>query len=190
MNRKGVGLDINPVALETTRARVQEMEEHALGDTRISLKKELQPIVIEGDSRKLEENLNSVGILEGTIKLICAHPPYLDSLKYTSNIEGDLSHLSNPVEFCDELQSISKQIFSLLEAKGICAVLIGDVRKNKHVIPLGFLTMERFLKEGFRLKEIIIKAQHRDSSTRFWFTKRDKIDFLINHEYLLILEKP
>jgi hypothetical protein len=60
---------------------------------------------------------------------------------------------------------------------------------TKHMVPLGFLTMERFLKEDFRLQEIIVKTQHKDTPTRFWYTRKDKLDFLIAHEYLFIFGK-
>jgi len=188
-NRRSIGLDISPVAIATTNARIQEMADQASGDPRVSLEKDLRPAVLEGDARQLGNIAHKLGIQDGSVSLVCAHPPYLNSLRYTAAKDGDLSHLSNPAEFCDQLQLIAKQILNLLKEEGVCAVLIGDVRKSRHIIPLGFLTMERFLKEGFKLKEIIIKAQNRDSSTRFWYTQRDKLDFLIDHEYLFVFTK-
>jgi len=67
--------------------------------------------------------------------------------------------------------------------------LVGDVRRNKKILPLGFLVMKRFIDENFGLREIIVKAQHQDSSTRFYYTKRANLDFLIAHEYLFIFYK-
>jgi SAM-dependent methyltransferase len=188
-NRRGFGLDISPIAVATTKSRIQEMLEQSIGDPRVSLDENLKPVVIEGDSRKLKDHVKEFGVIDNSVKLVCAHPPYLDSLRYTATVEEDLSHIVDPVEFCDQLQLIAKQVFDLLTENGICAVLIGDVRKHKEVIPLGFLVMDRFLREDFRLKEIIIKAQHKDSSTRFYYTKRDKLDFLLGHEYLFIFGK-
>jgi len=188
-NRRGFGIDINPLAIATTNSRIQEMFEKSIEDPRISLNEDLIPTVIKGDSRKLKDHLRKLGVPENSVRLVCAHPPYLNSLRYTATIGEDLSHIPNPNEFCDQLQLIAKQIFDLLAEDGICAVLIGDVRKNKEVMPIGFLVMNRFLRENFRLKEIIIKAQHKDSSTRFYYTKRDKLDFLLGHEYLFIFRK-
>jgi len=188
-NRRGIGLDISPLAVATSKARIQEMAERALRDERVTLKEELRPVAIKGDARRLGDHLQSLGISGNSVKLVCAHPPYLDALRYTATIEGDLSHISEPTVFCDQLQLIAKQIFTLLAENGTCAVLTGDVRKKKRIIPLGFLILERFLEEGFLLTDIIIKGQYNDSSTRFWYVKRDKIDFLLSHEYLLIFRK-
>lgn len=139
--------------------------------------------------KKFKNHMKKIGVFDNTVKLVCTHPPYLNSLQYIVTITEDLSRISDPAKFCDELELIAKQIYDLLTEDGICAILIGDVRKNKVIIPLGFLTMERFLREGFRLQEIIIKRQHKDSSTRFWYTKTNKLDFLIAHEYLFIFRK-
>jgi hypothetical protein len=91
--------------------------------------------------------------------------------------------------FCTEIQKVASQIYDLVADDGICAVLIGDVKRKKKVVPLGFMVMQRFQQQHFRLKDIIIKVQHKDSSTRFWYTKRQKIDYLIAHEYLFIFSK-
>jgi len=49
--------------------------------------------------------------------------------------------------------------------------------------------MNLFLKNGFILKEDIIKIQHNCKSTPFWSI--DKLDFyLIMHEHLFIFRKP
>lgn len=188
-NRKGIGIDISPIAIATTESRIQEMSEHAQSDPRIHLREDLRPIIIAGDSRNLQDHMRRLAIDENSIGLVCAHPPYLNSLKYTDAIDEDLSRISDPLEFCDQLQLIAKQILRFMSDNGTCAVLIGDLRKNKKIIPLGFKVMQTFLKEDFRLKEIIIKAQHNDSSTRFWYTKKNHIDFLIAHEYLFIFGK-
>jgi len=188
-NRRSFGLDVSPLAIATANSRIQEMLEKSIGDPRIYLRQDLMPIAVEGDSRRLRHHMKEVGVLDNSVKLVCAHPPYLNSLRYTATISEDLSRISNPVEFCDQLQLIAKQIFDLLAEDGTCAVLIGDVRKSGRIVPLGFLTLERFLKEDFKLRDIIVKMQHKDSSTRFWYTKRDKLDFLIAHEYLFIFGK-
>ena len=44
--------------------------------------------------------------------------------------------------------------------------MMGDIRRNA-VVPLGFNLMNIFLKQGFKLKEIIIKEQHNCSSTKY-----------------------
>jgi hypothetical protein len=188
-NRRSFGVDVSPIAIKTTEQRLLEMEQASKKSGKVNLDSKLKPILLEGDARKLKQLLSEVGVNNGSVKLSCLHPPYLNSLRYTANITEDLSTISDRVVFCDQMQDIASQIYELLADDGICAILMGDVRKNKRVVPMGFLVMERFLKEGFALKDIIIKIQHRDSSTRFWYTQRDKIDYLMAHEYLFIFSK-
>jgi hypothetical protein len=72
-----------------------------------------------------------------------------------------------------------------------CAVLIGDTRQRKHVVPIGFKTIEVFLEAGFRLKELVIKRQHNCKTTGFWYKRSVEHNFLLlAHEYLPIFEKP
>ena len=93
-NRRSYGIDINPAAISITNSRLQEMAEQASNDKTCLLRKDLRPIVIQGDSRNLTKHMNSLGISDGSVKLICTHPPYLDSLKvYTFNGWGLVSHL-------------------------------------------------------------------------------------------------
>jgi hypothetical protein len=50
--------------------------------------------------------------------------------------------------------------------------------------------MERFLKQGFILKEDIIKQQHNCKATGFWVEKSKKFNFLlIMHEHLFVFKK-
>lgn len=79
----------------------------------------------------------------------------------------------------------------MIEQDKYCAILIGDIRKGKHFVPLAFNVMQRFLRVGFVLKEDIIKVQHNCTATGRWRTKalQDKF-YLIMHEHLFIFRKP
>jgi len=188
-NRRSFGLDVSPIAIKIAQERITEMEDKARKDERKQLNQEFKPLLIKGDARNAREALSRYYVKDGTMKLVCVHPPYLDSLRYTETIEEDLSRISDKDVFCDQIQRVASQIYDLMVDEGICAVLIGDIKRNKRVVPLGFLVRERFEQEDFQLKDIIIKIQHRDSSTRFWYTKRKKIDYLMAHEYLFIFSK-
>jgi hypothetical protein len=66
--------------------------------------------------------------------------------------------------------------------------MIGDIRKQGKVVPLGFRMMERFLESGFVNKEIIIKQQYNCRSTGYW--KRECNSFLLlAHEYIFVFQK-
>lgn len=104
-------------------------------------------------------------------------------------IRGDISLLSGE-EFYNSIKLVAKESFRVLKEKCYCAILIGDVRKNGLIVPVGFNVMELFLNEGFLLKEIIIKEQHNCKSTDKWIEIAKKRNFLlIQHEYIFVFQK-
>lgn len=84
------------------------------------------------------------------------------------------------------MKLFSKECFRILKKNKYCAVLIGDIRKNKNVIPLGFYIMNIFIKTGFTLKEIIIKEQHNCKKTDYWAQNTNRNFYLLAHEYIFI----
>jgi len=125
-----------------------------------------------------------------SIDFVLMHPPYVDIIKYSDWIKGDLSHIHNLDEFCDEIEKVAKESFRVLKKWWFCAVLMWDTRREKMYQPLAFKTMERFLKVGFALKEDIIKVQHNCKATWFWVQKSKDYNFLlIMHEHLFIFKK-
>lgn len=173
LNRKGIGVDINPEAILLSRKNTGFRKD---GTTEVGLH--------QGDAR----NLNFIG--DESIDLICTHPPYSDIIKYSEDIEGDLSHLDVD-SFLREMSFVAKESFRVLKKDKYCAILIGDMRKKKHVIPLGFSVMEVFKNAGFVLKEIIIKEQHNCKATGYWYKQSVEYNFLLlAHEYLFVFRKP
>lgn len=143
-----------------------------------------EPKVSVGDARDLSD------IETNSVDLICAHPPYAGIIKYSTGIPGDLSDLSVE-DFLDQMAIVAKESLRVLKPGGICAILIGDARKSKHVVPIGFKTIRTFLKAGFVLRELVIKRQHNCKTTGFWYTRSIKHNFLLlAHEYLPIFYKP
>ena len=168
LNRKTIGIDINDKALNITKSRIKD----------IGGKYKL----IKGDATKLT-------LKNKSIDFICTHPPYMDIIKYSNGIRGDISLLSGE-EFYNSIKLVAKESFRVLKEKCYCAILIGDVRKNGLIVPVGFNVMELFLNEGFLLKEIIIKEQHNCKSTDKWIDIAKKRNFLlIQHEYIFVFKK-
>lgn len=168
LNRKTIGIDINDKALNITKSRIKD----------IGGKYKL----IKGDATKLT-------LKNKSIDFICTHPPYMDIIKYSNGITGDISLLSGE-EFYNSIKLVAKESFRVLKEKCYCAILIGDVRKNGLIVPVGFNVMELFLNEGFLLKEIIIKEQHNCKSTDKWIDIAKKRNFLlIQHEYIFVFQK-
>jgi len=117
-----------------------------------------EPKLMIGDARNL------FFLHDNSIDLICAHPPYANIIHYTDAKEGDLSffdidnfahppyaniiHYTDAKEgdlsffdidnFLKEMLKVARESFRVLKPGRQCAILIGDTRRKKHVIPLGF----------------------------------------------------
>ncbi len=178
LNRNFIGIDINPKAIELAKNNL-DFDSADLFNTDNKNKIQLKV----GDARNLSFIDNN------SIDLICAHPPYADIINYTDNNPSDLSHY--PVEnFLDEIEKVANESYRVLKDNHYCVILIGDMRKNKNVIPLGFWTIQRFLKAGFKIKELIIKRQHNCKTSGFWYKNSIKYNFLLlAHEYLVVFKK-
>lgn len=173
LNRNIIGLDVNDVALNRCREKIDF--EHEGADGKVFLRK--------GDARNLDF------ISDNSIDLICTHPPYANIIKYSENIKEDLSQLKIN-DFLDEMKKVASESYRVLKKDKFCAVLMGDTRKNGHMIPLSFYVMQVFENAGFKMKEMIIKDQHNCRATGFWKTNSIKYNFLlIAHEHLFIFRK-
>ncbi len=172
LNRDFIGIDINEKAVELAK---ENLTFDSFNDSQITLK--------VGDARNLND------IKDNSIDLICSHPPYADIINYTHNNLDDLSHLSVN-DFLKEIKKVALESYRVLKPEKYCAILIGDMRKNKHVIPLGFWTIEKYIEAGFNIKELIIKRQHNCKTTGFWYKNSIKFNFLLlAHEYLVVFKK-
>ncbi|MBO4572221.1 MAG: methyltransferase domain-containing protein [Clostridia bacterium] len=170
-NRNFIGIDINPTAIELSKKKCDfEFDCNCTCDIRL------------GNAVKLD-------LPDDSIDLICTHPPYADIIKYSEDIDGDLSHL--PIKpFLTEMGKVAEECFRVLKKGKFCAILMGDTRKKGMVQSLGFDTMRLFELAGFKTKEIIIKEQHNCKATGFWKKNSIKHNFLLlAHEYLFVFKK-
>ncbi|RLI52958.1 MAG: hypothetical protein DRP09_16845 [Candidatus Thorarchaeota archaeon] len=184
LGRRCIALDINPIAVDLTRKNLDftVTTQETLDGTE-ELYQLFEPSIGVGDARNLED------IADGSVDLICTHPPYADIVRYTDGLEGDLS-ACNVDRFLEEMQAVADECYRVVKPEGHCAVLIGDMRKKKRVIPLGFRTIELFQRAGFVLKDLIIKRQHNCRTTGFWYTSSVKHNFLLlAQEYLPVFQK-
>lgn len=181
LNRRGLGIDINPDAIRLAKER-----------TKFPVPSSHEPKLLVGDVRNLTSIIENAlkNEKDGRIDFICAHPPYANIIQYTENNPHDLSKLDID-EFVDEMGMIAKQFYNVLKNDKFCAILMGDTRRKGHMIPIGFKVMQKFLDAGFILKELIIKQQHNCRTTGFWYNSSIKHNFLLMaHEYLLVFRKP
>lgn len=173
LKRKCIGIDINPQAVEITQSNIHPLISNNTDAT-----------VRQGDACALEF------IKDNSTDLICTHPPYSNIINYSDNICGDLS-LLDIEDFITKIRQVAAESFRVLRNNKYCAILMGDTRRKKHIIPLGFRVMETYINSGFMLKEIIIKQQHNCKSTDYWYSRSIKHNFLLlAHEYLFVFRKP
>lgn len=173
LNRNIIGVDVNETALARCREKINF--EHSGANGKVYLYK--------GDARTLDF------IKDSSIDLICTHPPYADIIKYSEDIEADLSHLKVK-DFLVAMRDVAAESYRVLKKDKFCAVLMGDTRQKGHMIPMSFEVMKLFQSAGFKLKELVIKEQHNCKATGYWKTNSVKYNFLlIAHEYLFIFRK-
>ena len=173
LNRDIIGVDVNDVALERCKEKTSFDYEPAQG--KVYIKK--------ADARNLDF------IPDNSIDLICTHPPYANIIKYSDNIEADLSLLKMN-EFLEEMKNVALECYRVLKKDKFCAILMGDTRQKGHMIPISVEVMRIFEAANFKLKELIIKEQHNCRATGYWKTNSLKYNFLlIAHEYLFVFRK-
>ncbi|WP_347161650.1 TRM11 family SAM-dependent methyltransferase [Peptostreptococcus anaerobius] len=168
LGRNIIGLDLNENALNIIKDNISKLEY----DTRALIKK--------------CDATNISFIKSGKIDLICTHPPYLDIIKYSNN-KNDFSNMTLKT-FKHNMTLVAKESYRVLKKDGICAFMIGDVRKNGVIIPLGMETLNIFINQSFKVKEIIIKKQHNCKMTKYWENKNPSF-LILAHEYIFVLQK-
>ncbi|MBU2495840.1 MAG: methyltransferase domain-containing protein [Candidatus Omnitrophica bacterium] len=186
LGRKCTALDINQKAIELARENLDfKVSSPGLPFLGKNHNPQIyEPKLLVGDARNLSF------LPDDSVDLICAHPPYANILQYTDSKDGDLSFLDMD-DFLKETSKVAHESFRVLKPGRQCAILIGDTRRKKNVIPLGFKLIDVYLRAGFKLKELIIKRQHNCKTTGFWYNNSIKYNFLLlAHEYLPIFEKP
>jgi len=186
LGRKCIAIDINDKAIELAEKNVdfKIASQHLTFADKESRLEVYEPELRVGDAREL------YFLQDNSIDLICAHPPYANIIHYTDSKEGDLSFFDLD-DFLKEMSKVARESFRVLKPGRQCAILIGDTRREKHVIPLGFKLINIYLNAGFKLRELVIKRQHNCKTTGFWYENSIKYNFLLlAHEYLPIFEKP
>ena len=170
LGRNAIGVDINPKSIVISERNLQ--------------------FQCETNSKIHMRNASATDlnfIKDAHIDFVCMHPPYANIIKYSKNLEGDISLLSVDA-FLGEMQRVAQESYRVLKKGKMCAVMIGDMRKYGKVVPLGFRVMECFLQAGFLSKEIIVKEQHNCGSTEYW-EKQSNNFLLLAHEYIFVFQK-
>ena len=133
--------------------------------------------------------LNDTGV-----DLIMSHPPYLDIIKFTEKKE-DLSNITDINTFIDSYIKGVNNVWPFLKRNQYFVLVIGDLWRNKEVIPLGFYLMYA-VRRAFKcqLKGIVVKDivgnRGKLGVENIWKQRALKSDnFLFKHEYIFVFKK-
>ena len=125
LNRNIIGVDINTIALQRCKEKINFKHEGANG--KIYLRK--------GDARNLDF------ISDECIDLICTHPPYADIIKYSENIKGDLS-LLNVEDFINEMKLVAIESYRVLKKRQVLCYSHGRYSAERQYSSNSFLCHE------------------------------------------------
>lgn len=88
--------------------------------------------------------------------LIFLHPPYWKMIRYSDD-PRDLSNAADFPDFVDRMLSLLEKLSEYLSEDGKLVTLVGDLRKNGQVYPIGAYLQVFHRQE---LKDKLVKVQH------------------------------
>jgi DNA modification methylase len=183
LGRNGVGIELNPSVVKAAKSIIDKEN----NSDRVITK------VIKADSSKIriQNILNQMKI--NSFQFVIMHPPYWDIIKF-SNKKNDLSNANSVKSFLKMFGDVVENVYSVLDKKRYCAVVIGDKYESGEWIPLGFYVMQEMLNKGFKLKSTIIKNFDQTTAKRnqneLWRYRALAGGFYIfKHEYIFLFQK-
>lgn len=146
-----------------------------------------------GDSAEIDYRTILEKYGQKSVQLLIMHPPYFDIIKF-SNDPRDLSNAKSIDDFLIMINEVVCKASKILDKGRYFALVIGDKYSKGEWIPLGFLTMQEILKNGFTLKSIIVKNFEETFGKRnqkeLWRYRAIVGGFYIfKHEYIFLFKK-
>lgn len=186
LKRNYIGFDINSEIIDYVKENMEDSDK-----TKFSIL-ENDSTNINSSKKNIEETLMKFG--KDKFQLAILHPPYWDIVKFSAN-ENDLSNSKTLEDFLSRMKSSITTSYDYLEKDRYFAIVIGDVYKNKEILPLSFY-MLHLVKKNFDvlLKGIIVKNiegnRGKIGVNNIWKYRAMKSDYYIfKHEYILVFKK-
>ncbi|MRI64578.1 DNA adenine methylase [Ornithobacterium rhinotracheale] len=186
LNRKFIGLDINQKMIDYVNSQMITSSFKNFAIHNCDVTNQVQT------KRKIEESLYV--LKEKNAKLMLFHPPYMDVVKFTDS-PNDLSKISNLKMFVNAFIKVCNNTLPYLSKDRYFAVVIGDVYKNREVIPISFYLMDAIKRKfDVKLKGIIVKNiegnKGKLGKNGIWTYRAMKSDYYIfKHEYIFVFKK-
>ncbi len=187
LNRRLIGVELQEELVDAVRRKIPT----PLLDNRIH--------ILRGDSTsdetaaRIRETLSCMGASHA--QLLILHPPYHDIIHF-SNLPADLSNAPTVEAFLDLFGSAAHIGFELLEPSRFAVLIIGDKYTRGELVPLGFYTLERLRRLGFRPKAIVVKNIEgnevgKGHTNNLWrYRALAGGYYIFKHEYVMIFQKP
>ena len=184
LGRHGIGVELNKeVAKKTTELINNEPNPYNV----------ITDVVV-GDSRKINfrEILEKHGF--NSCQLLIMHPPYMDIIKFSDDNEDDLSSAKTVDEFLKMFEEVVNNTYEILDDGRFLILVIGDKYSKGEWIPLGFYCMDIILKNGYKLKSIIVKnfeeTKGKRNQKELWRYRALVGGFYVfKHEYIFVFQK-
>jgi DNA modification methylase len=135
-----------------------------------------------------------------SVSLCVTSPPYWDILSQKRTADGktirnygndpdDLGNIERYDDFLGRLQAIFLKVYTALEAKAYCIVVVMDIRKKSDFYPLHMDVTGKMLEIGFTLDDIIIwdRRQEYNNLRPLGYPSVFRINKV--HEFILIFQK-
>jgi DNA modification methylase len=192
LERRSVGIDVNPRWVEETRRRIAAGFRDAPGLFAEPLPEAYTPAVHQGDARALAM------VAGASVHLIVTHPPYWNAVRI-SQLADDLSACDNESyeRFLGHMEAAFREMARVLQAGRVCCVVTGDVlRKVRGVtqlFPLHADYIQLARRTGFVVWDTYIwETKIRDSQGRpmmgsYPFPHRIFSQFA--HNYILVFRR-
>ncbi|MDW8106908.1 MAG: class I SAM-dependent methyltransferase [Armatimonadota bacterium] len=187
LGRHAIGVELNPTVVQAARERIAQADNSYA----------VRTALLQGDSTHLHtaEQVRCQMSAWGFQKahLLIFHPPYHDIIPFSDH-PRDLSNAPTVEAFLTGLEQSVALFAPLLEVGRFLVLVIGDKYAEGEWVPLGFYSMERVRKHGFRLKSICVKDFHETRGKRgqrsLWRYRALKGNFYVfAHEYVMFFEK-
>lgn len=186
LNRFSIGVDICPTIVEKTKSLITEATKEDV--SKVFCYNSMWPGVVK--------QVKTLGQTWGfdNAQLVILHPPYWDIVKF-SNEEFDLSHCRTLEKFLENLDQVVCNAREILAPDRYLCLVIGDLYKDKELIPLGFECMNLIRQKGFMLKAINVKdiqgnEKAKGKNNNLWRYRALAGDFYVfKHEYIMFFKR-
>lgn len=185
LGRNGIGIELQPEVAALAAANVDKENDPHPGETVAE--------IVTGDCLEVDYAAALGRHGRKACQFVIMHPPYWDIIRFSAD-PRDLSNAGGLDGFLAEMNRLAGKVYEVLEEGRYCALVIGDKYSAGEWIPLGFLTMNEYLKQGFHLKSIIVKnfeeTKGKANSKELWrYRALAGGYYVFKHEYIFVFKK-